>query len=135
MMAPKKKNPSNASISHTGSVVTIKCTPEEGTSCLVVYRAYGNSTLNIYNEEFPGTITVDQSGVNYTFAIFRNTSIDIDERPFFSEMIMVESVSPPPSTSQPTETTEPTGNGKYYNPYIEHRVHNIWYTYRNMCEQ
>ena len=92
----------------------------------MVYRAYGNSILNIYNEEFPVTITVDQSGVNYTFAIFRNTNTSINERPFFSEMIMVESVSPPPSTSQPTEPTEQTettGNGKYYNPYVEHRVH------------
>ena len=103
---PREKNPSNASISHTGSVVTIECHPEEGTSCLVVYRAYGNSTLNIYNQEFPAKITFDHSEPrNYTFAIFRKMNDkSVDRDPFISRMVMVGSVS----------TTPPkTGDGKY----------------------
>ena len=123
---PREKNPSNASISHTGSVVTITCTPEEGSSCVVVYRAYGNSTLNTYNKEFPVTITVDQSiPRNYTFAIFRKMNDkSVYRNPFISQVVMVGSVSPPK-----------TGNGKYAfgsSIYIPCTT-SISFLHQNMC--
>ena len=85
----------NASISQNGSTVTVKCHPDDETvSCVVVYRAYDNSTLNVVEKVNSLTVTLETG--NYTFAIFRRTSdSDIDERPFISRMIVVDGTSPP----------------------------------------
>ena len=93
----------NASISHTGSSVVITCAPEEkSASCLVVYRAYGNSRLNVISNKTI-SVMVNLTNGNYTFAIFRKMNEDsIYRDPFISRMVTVGSVSPPK-----------TGNGKY----------------------
>ena len=75
--------------------MTVKCNPDdESDSCVVVYRAYDNSTLNVVEKVDSLTVTLETG--NYTFAIFRRTSdSDIDERPFISRMIVVDGTSPP----------------------------------------
>ena len=92
---PSNEDLNNASISQTGSTVTVKCHPDDETaSCVVVYRAYGNSTLNVVDKVDSLTVALETG--NYTFAIFRRTSdSDIDERPFISRMIVVDGTSPP----------------------------------------
>ena len=91
----------NASISQSGSNVTVDCNADdESDSCVVVYRAYDNSTLNvIYGNTVSMTVTLETG--NYTFAIFRNTSDnDIDKNPFISRTIVVGETEPssPPSS-------------------------------------
>ena len=85
----------NATISQSGSTVTVDCHPDDKTtSCVVVYRAYGNSTLNVV--EKVDSLTVRLENGNYTFAIFRRTSdSDIDKRPFISRMMVIDGTSPP----------------------------------------
>ena len=61
----------------------------------MVYRANGNSTLNViyYGNTVSMTVTLETG--NYTFSIFRNKNdSDIDERPFISRMIVVEETEP-----------------------------------------
>ena len=105
---PSYKDLNNASISLSGSTVTVDCHPDDKTvSCVVVYRAYGNSTLNVVEKVNSLTVTLETG--NYTFAIFRRTSdSDIDERPFISRMIVVEETEPS-SSSPPTSS----GTGKF----------------------
>ena len=69
---------------------------DKSDSCVVVYRAYGNSTLNvIYGNTVSITLTLETG--NYSFAIFRRTGdSDIDERPFISRMIVVGETEPSP---------------------------------------
>ena len=100
----------NASISQSGSTVTVDCNADnESDSCVVVYRAYGNSTLNVtYGNTVSMTVTLETG--NYTFAIFRRTSDnDIDERPFICRMVVVRETEPSSSSSPPT----PSGTGKF----------------------
>ena len=99
--SPPYNSPKNASISQSGSIVTVNCHPDDETaSCVVVYRAYGNSTLNVVEKFDSLTVTLETG--NYTFAIFRRTNDnDIDDKPFISQMVVVGetvSLSSPPSS-------------------------------------
>ena len=87
--------------------MTVDCRADY--ECVVVYRAYGNSTLNLlYGNTVSKTVTLETG--NYTFAIFRRTSeSDIDERPFISRMIVIEDTEP--SSSSPP--SPPSGTGKF----------------------
>ena len=68
----------------------IECVPEEeSASCLVVYRAYGNSTLNVISNKTISVMVTLMNG-NYTFAIFRKRNMNsIDREPFISRMVTV----------------------------------------------
>ena len=85
----------NASIVSNGSTVTINCAPKN--SCVVIYVAYGNDTLNIFTKMFPLHLSLNPD--NYSFALFkRKDHNDIDERPFMNKFLVVErakSSSPP----------------------------------------
>ena len=90
----------NASISRNGSSLKVTCTPDEqSVSCVLVYRAHGNSTLS-WKETFPVTVNLDLD-VNYAFALFRRLDKDTDERPFLSMFVRgkEEDPSQPPSSS------------------------------------
>ena len=103
---PVYESLNNASISQSGSTVTVNChSDNESDSCVVVYRAYGNSTLNVtYGNTVSVTVTLETG--NYTFAIFRNTSdSDIDERPFISRMMVVR--------ESETSSSSSSGTGKF----------------------
>ena len=102
------ENLKNASITRDGSVVTVNCTPDEtSSSCVLVFRAHGNLTLNC-NETFPTTITLN-SNFNYTFAIFRKpNNHNIDERPFISKFVRGEE-DETTSSSQPSSQPPVTG--------------------------
>ena len=81
--------------------MTVDCyADDKSDSCVVVYRAYSNSTLNVaYENTVSITLTLETG--NYSFAMFRRRSdSDIDERPFISRMIVVGETepSPPPSS-------------------------------------
>ena len=92
----------NVSISRNGSSLKVNCTPDEQSgSCVLVYRAHGNSTLNCA-EKFPVAVSLDPD-VNYTFALFRRPDKDIDERPFLSMFVRgkEDPLQPqPPSTGK-----------------------------------
>ena len=76
----------NASISRHGSILNVNCTPDESASCVLVYRAHGNYTLNCA-ENFPVIVDLDPD-VNYTFALFRRLNNNYtDERPFLSMFV------------------------------------------------
>ena len=85
----------NASIVSNGSTVTINCAPKN--SCVVIYGAYGNGTLNIFTKMFPLHLSLNPD--NYSFALFKSKDHnDIDERPFMNTFLVVErgkSSSPP----------------------------------------
>ena len=106
---PRPSSYNNGSISQSGSTVTVKCNADDETdSCVVVYRAYDNSTLNVVEKVVLLTVTLETR--NYTFAIFRRTSdSDIDERPFISRMIVVVDTEP----SSPPPPPPPSGTGKF----------------------
>ena len=58
----------------------------ENTSCVLVYRKYGNKTLVVkeYQQNstvFPVNVTVDDTNNNYTFAVFGKNGSVMDERP------------------------------------------------------
>ena len=96
VLARNGDDPKNASISRNGSTVEIKCNPEEQrASCILVFRAYGNSTLNCV-ETFPATVILD-SNRNYTFALFKRLN-NTEERPFFTKFVQgKEDTRPQPS--------------------------------------
>ena len=90
----------NASISRNGSIFKVTCTPDEqSASCVLVYRAHGNYTLNC-EEIFPVTVNLDPD-MNYTFAMFGRLDKDTDERPFLSMFIQGKE---DPSQPQPPST-------------------------------
>ena len=107
--------------------MTIDCFAE-CSSYLVVYRAYGDPTLNlIHNTTFPVTISLEIG--TYSFAVFEITESstgvnDIDDTPLLRRMVTVmqennniESSETVPSTvmiSVPTPTlSEPTIDGNF----------------------
>ena len=114
-------------ISESGSNVTIDCFAE-CSSYLVVYRAYGDPTLNlIYNTTFPVTINLE-IGI-YTFAVFgiiqrytqssdindtlllRRTVRVMSERSFQSSKMIASTVMTlTMATSKPTPTLSEPGN-------------------------
>ena len=83
---PSSKFLKNASISQNGSEVFISCefasVSLEEPSCVLVYREYGNTTLNVevFTSSFPesgiinGSIIIDDPGKIYTFAVFGGTA-------------------------------------------------------------
>ena len=109
------KNPTNASISQVGSTVEVKCWADdddgenENISCVVVYSAYGNSTLNVISNKTVSVNITLETG-SYTFAIFRRiNNSDIDEIPFITQFIAVEEPGTEPSLSPP----KTPATGKY----------------------
>ena len=114
-------------ISESGSNVTIDCFAE-CSSYLVVYRAYGDPTLNlIHNTTFPVTISLEIG--TYTFAVFGITESsagvnDIDDIPLLrrrvrvmpessfqsSKMIASTVMTLTMATSTPTPTLSEPGN-------------------------
>ena len=83
--------------------MTVNCRADDKSDeCVVVYRAYDNSTLNVtYGNTVSMTVTLETG--NYTFAIFRRTSDDdIDKNPFTNRMIVVGEIVPPSPPSSGT---------------------------------
>ena len=114
-------------ISERGSNVTIDCFAE-CSSYLVVYRAYGDPTLNlIHTTTFPVTISLEIG--TYTFAVFEITQSsaevnDIDDTPLLRRRVTVmqennniesrETVTSTVTISVPTPTlSEPTVDGNF----------------------
>ena len=103
-LTPSSTILSNASISVTGSQVTVDCDfPEDCplTSCVLIYREYNNSTLTVIDYSptttvFPVTLTVDQPE-NFTFAIFgRNCEGKLEENPANVYKKIMRPVTTPP---------------------------------------
>ena len=91
---------SNATVSQSGSQVTITCQFYPESSCVLVYREYGNTTLTVieypHSTEFPVNVTVDNPE-RYTFAIFGKNGDVIDEEPAIA--VKLEAIKPPPTPS------------------------------------
>ena len=120
-------------ISESGSNVTIDCFAE-CSSYLVVYRAYGDPTLNlIHNTTFPVTKNLEIG--TYTFAVFVITESsagvnDIDENPLLRRIVRVmpqynvlssETNTSTVMISVPTPTlSEPKLGGKVSGAYYIH---------------
>ena len=84
-------------------------------SCVLVYREYDNPILNVityykHNTSFPVSITIDNPGKIYSFAIFgRDGSNNIDRLPLTSTRVMFETTETTSViVSPPTETVTPT---------------------------
>ena len=122
---PSSKFLKNASISQNGSEVFISCefasVSLEEPSCVLVYREYSNTTLNVevFTPSFPESgiinesIIIDDPGKNYTFAVFgRNSSTDIDIEPLTSIRVMFDTIdtidTPTSVIPLPSETLKPT---------------------------
>ena len=93
-------------ISESGSNVTIDCFAE-CSSYLVVYRAYGDPTLNpIHNTTFPVTISLEIG--TYTFAVFEITESsrgsDVDDTPLLRRRVRIIPESSIPSGKVITST-------------------------------
>ena len=113
----------NASIIQNGYDVTINCVhDEENASFVVIYKAHGNSTLNLmHTSNLPLKIQLNRAEtMNYTFAVFKMINIDeetndIDERPVVSKVIKVvadnipsKTVTKLPTIELPSTTAGPT---------------------------
>ena len=112
----------SATITVDGTEVIIDCefvTESSQSSCVLVYREYGNSTLNVitYYEGdtlFPVSITIDNPRKIYTFAIFGRdgTTNNIDKLPLTSTRVkfkttpVTSSVNPAPT---PNASPKPPG--------------------------
>ena len=103
---------SNVSLVVNDPVVQIRCEFKEGVegaSCVLVYREYGNKTLVVeeypQNTVFPVTLTVD--GDQYTFAVFGESSFDLEERPIVTRAVKIT------RTSTTTPQTEVTTSGMF----------------------
>ena len=88
----------NVSIIQNGSNVIVDCVRNEGNvSFVVVYKAHGNSTLNvIQNKTLPLIIPLNRiEPMNYTFVVFLMiNNEDIHETPVVTEMIKVVANEP-----------------------------------------
>ena len=104
----------NTSISQIGSTVRVECheddSDEKNTSYVLVYRAYGNSTLSVttYNKTISVNTTLESG--NYTFAIFRRNDSDIDEKPLITQLIVVDQTGTDPPLSSSSSSPSFTGN-------------------------
>ena len=100
-----------ASISISGSTVQITCELSEDypeSSCVLVYREYGNTTLVVeeytHNNKPPDNITLDNPKSNYTLAIFvKNGNAGIGQSPVITERYVAPTTTtaitePPPRT-------------------------------------
>jgi hypothetical protein len=96
----------NVSIIQNGYDVTINCAhDEDNASFVVIYKAHGNSTLNLmHTSNLPLKIQLNRAEtMNYTFAVFKMINIDektndIDERPVVSKVIKVVADNIPSKT-------------------------------------
>ena len=88
----------------SSSEVQIECDDIDGSSCVLVYREYGNKTLVVkeypQNTVFPVTLTVDGDPENYTFAIFGKRGSDINERPIVEGKVTIPVTTRSSSTMQ-----------------------------------
>ena len=112
----------NASIIQNGYNVTINCVhDEDNASFVVIYKAHGNSTLNLmHKNNLPLKIPLNRAEtMNYTFAVFKMIKIDeetndIDEKPVISKVIKVvadipsRTVTKLPTIELPSTTAGPT---------------------------
>ena len=112
-----------ASIIQNGYDVTIDCAHA---SFLVIYKAHGNSTLNLmHKKNLPLKVQLNRAETtNYTFAVFKiindDESNDIDERPLISKVIKVvadiipsTTVTKLPTIELPSTTAGPTPNPSF----------------------
>ena len=109
-------NPENLAIVQSGSNVTIDCEREvANTSYILLYRVYGDLTLNLLKvSTFPVTMSLEIG--SYTFAVFRMKVIagidDIEEKPFLRKKIEIVDDIPNVAVSSdhmtPTPTPTPT---------------------------
>ena len=102
----------DASISISRSTVQITCEFSEDypeSSCVLVYREYGNTTLVVeeYTRNRPSdNIVLDKSDRAYTFAIFgRNGNAGIDPKPVATKRyILYMYVATNATTEEPSQT-------------------------------
>lgn len=93
----------NATISRAGLVVTVHCIfkveHRPNASCVVVYREYTNTTLNVKvftDEENSITLEETKPDSNYTFAVFgRRGEDEIDKVALTSTRMVVQETSKP----------------------------------------
>lgn len=115
MSEPTSSILKGASVSLNGTMVTVDCefeeSVEDGVSCVVVFREYGNKTIVVeeyhQNTVFPVSLTVSDS-LNYTFAVFGKNDSSFDHEPIRTKKIFQTSTATHPS---PTITTTGT---KYF---------------------
>ena len=98
----------DASISISGSTVEITCELSEDypeSSCVLVYREYGNTTLVVveYTRNRPSdNIVLDNPDSNYTFAIFgKNGNAGIDPIPVANKRYMYAVATTATTTEEP----------------------------------
>ena len=101
----------NATVSQNGLQVFITCqfsNVYSESSCVLVYREYGNRTLTVieypHSTEFPVNVTVDNPE-RYTFVIFGKNGDIIDEEPAIAVKLPTVATVTPPTTVTPTPTT------------------------------
>ena len=82
-------NPENLAIVQNGSNVTIDSERIVSNTYILLYRVYGDLTLNVLKvSTFPVTMSLEIG--SYTFAVFRMTVIaGIEEKPFLRKKIHV----------------------------------------------
>ena len=92
---------SSATISQNGWEVFITCqfnNVYSESSCVLVYREYGNTTLTVieypHSTEFPVNVTVDNPQ-RYTFAVFGKSGTDIESEPVIA--VRLEAIKTPPT--------------------------------------
>ncbi|CAI8019265.1 hypothetical protein GBAR_LOCUS11596 [Geodia barretti] len=103
-----------ASIIQNGYDVTIDCVhDEDNASFVVIYKAHGNSTLNLmHKNNLPLKIQLNRAEtMNYTFAVFLmiktdEETNDIDERAVISKVIKVVADNIPSRTATKLATIE-----------------------------
>ena len=74
------------------NLVKVECYFKDGiedASCVLVYREYGNKTLVVeeYQQNstlFPVNVTVDDTNIYYTFAVFGKSGSVMDESPLIA---------------------------------------------------
>ena len=111
MSVPTSKFIKSANVYLDGSEIKVECVfeDEEGFSCVLVYREYGNETISVKeyhkNNTFPMSVDVGDPD-KYTFAVFGKSGNNIDERPIMSGRAV-------PATTSPTSggTTSPSSSG------------------------
>ena len=108
MSVPTSKFIKSASIYLDGSEVKVECVfeDEEGVSCVLVYREYGNETISVKEyHKFPMSVDVGDPD-KYSFAVFGKSGNTIDERPIVSGRAV-------PATTSPTSggTTSSSSSG------------------------
>ncbi|CAI8034663.1 hypothetical protein GBAR_LOCUS19492 [Geodia barretti] len=121
------------SIIQNGYNVTINCVhDEDNASFVVIYKAHGNSTLNLrHKNNLPLKIQLNRAEtMNYTFAVFKmiksdEETNDIDERPVISKEIKLVADIPSRTVTKiltiklPFTTAGPTPKPSLITPEID----------------